>query len=294
MPGVDLSFPTLAIGGSIWIVAAAVALGFRHGIDWDHIAAITDITSTTAAIDQEETWLVGEPGLMLTDESHHGIGHVHSEAEVATAERRWMPGGTITIGPQVPSHPHMHGREEDGADSASTSLNGQMDAVGAFVHRQRPALVLGTMYALGHGGVVFVLGLAAILAREFLPGWIDPIMEKVVGVTLLFLAAYLFYSLYRFVRGGGEFHLRSRWMLALRQSATSSRLSARAYSSAPSATSMPLPAIRQAHCFRNRMIHGSGLRRVPGACDYNRGGRGQSACRGLRPGRVPACSYPTP
>ncbi|HET8943979.1 MAG TPA: hypothetical protein VFO59_04290 [Dehalococcoidia bacterium] len=209
MPVIDLQLPTLAIGGSIWIVAAAIALGFRHGIDWDHIAAITDITSTTAAIDQEEAWLVGEPGLMLTDESHHGIGHVHSEAQVATAERRWMPGGAITIGPQVPNHPHVHGPDEDGTGSP----NGQMDAVGAFVHRQRPALVLGTMYALGHGGVVFVLGLAAILAREFLPGWIDPIMEKVVGVTLLFLAAYLFYSLYRFVRGGGEFHLRSRWML---------------------------------------------------------------------------------
>jgi high-affinity nickel-transport protein len=69
------------------------------------------------------------------------------------------------------------------------------------------------MYALGHGGVVFVLGLAALLAREFLPGWIDPIMEKVVGVTLLFLAVYLFYSLYRFVRGGEDFQLRSRWML---------------------------------------------------------------------------------
>jgi UDP-2-acetamido-3-amino-2,3-dideoxy-glucuronate N-acetyltransferase len=31
------------------------------------------------------------------------------------------------------------------------------------------------MYALGHGAVVLVLGLTAILAREFLPDWIDPI-----------------------------------------------------------------------------------------------------------------------
>jgi high-affinity nickel-transport protein len=69
------------------------------------------------------------------------------------------------------------------------------------------------MYALGHGAVVLVLGLTAILAREFLPDWIDPIMERVVGVTLLFLAAYLFYSLYRYFRGEGDFQLRSRWML---------------------------------------------------------------------------------
>ena len=49
-------------------------LGIRHGIDWDHIAAITDITSSAAGdeVDDEE-WLVREPGLLLTDESHHAI-----------------------------------------------------------------------------------------------------------------------------------------------------------------------------------------------------------------------------
>ena len=34
---------------------------------------------------------------------------------------------------------------------------------------QRRALYLGTLYALGHGSIVIVLGLLAILAREFLP-----------------------------------------------------------------------------------------------------------------------------
>jgi|GEM_PF-3789977 len=28
------------------LVVAALALGLRHGIDWDHIAAITDITAS--------------------------------------------------------------------------------------------------------------------------------------------------------------------------------------------------------------------------------------------------------
>ena len=47
----------LAIGGgSIGIMAAALALGIRHGIDWDHIAAITDITSTTAAQPRQMRW----------------------------------------------------------------------------------------------------------------------------------------------------------------------------------------------------------------------------------------------
>jgi high-affinity nickel-transport protein len=69
------------------------------------------------------------------------------------------------------------------------------------------------MYALGHGSIVLVLGLVAILARQVLPDWIDPVMGRVVGITLLFLAAYLFYSLYRYFRGEGAFQMRSRWML---------------------------------------------------------------------------------
>ena len=39
------SFDPAAVG----ILVTGLVLGIRHGIDWDHIAAITDITSTTAA-----------------------------------------------------------------------------------------------------------------------------------------------------------------------------------------------------------------------------------------------------
>lgn len=85
--------------------------------------------------------------------------------------------------------------------------------IGAFVRRQRPALLLGTMYALGHGSIVVVLGLLALLARQILPDWLDPIMERIVGVTLIVLAVYLFFSIAQFFRGGAEFRLRSRWML---------------------------------------------------------------------------------
>src|SRR6476660_1030912 len=73
----------LAIGGvSLSLIGGALALGFRHGIDWDHIAAITDITSTSATPPTaREVRLMSEPGVLLTDESDHSNnpgGGVHS------------------------------------------------------------------------------------------------------------------------------------------------------------------------------------------------------------------------
>ncbi len=205
------ALPLLSIGGSIGIISAALALGIRHGIDWDHIAAITDITSTTAALEEEEAVLVREPGFMLTDESHHAIGHEHEDEKAMASVLAAVQTATAQAAdvhqhePLPLHHPHHHRH-----DGPMTQRHGSL---AVLLGRQRPALLLGTMYALGHGAVVLVLGLTAILAREFLPDWIDPIMERVVGLTLLFLAAYLFYSLYRFFRGEGDFQLRSRWML---------------------------------------------------------------------------------
>ena len=205
------ALPLLSIGGSIGIISAALALGIRHGIDWDHIAAITDITSTTAALDEEEAVLVREPGFMLTDESHHAIGHEHQDEGPATATIAVQTATAEAADahhhqPLPLHHPHHHQHE-------GLVPEPHRGGLATLLERQRPALLLGTMYALGHGAVVLVLGLTAILAREFLPDWIDPIMERVVGVTLLFLADCLFYSLYRYFRGEGDFQLRSRWML---------------------------------------------------------------------------------
>src|SRR5688500_17733097 len=96
----------VGLGGGVGIYTAAIALGIRHGIDWDHIAAITDITSATASVsDPEETWLIGEPGLQITDESHrehHGPHHDHehrtdlhaSHSNVATAVSAPGPAAT--------------------------------------------------------------------------------------------------------------------------------------------------------------------------------------------------------
>ena len=122
--------------------------GFRHGIDWDHIAAITDITST------------GRAG----DAPTQGVA-----------------------------------KESRGFLSAART--------------GRPVLFLSTMYVLGHAAMVVTLGSAALLAQAILPSWVDPILERVVGVTLLLLAAWVFYSLVQYLRGRAEFRLRSRWML---------------------------------------------------------------------------------
>src|SRR6266478_1189507 len=99
------------------------ALGFRHGFDWDHIAAITDITSTTSAS--------------------------HTEAE--------GPAGA-----PMPSHGHD------------------------------PVELRG--HALGHAFVVLVLGVAALLLGAVLPPWVDPILEKVVGLTLVLLGTWVLFS----------------------------------------------------------------------------------------------------
>ena len=52
---------------------------------------------------------------------------------------------------------------------------------------QVEAIRLGTLYALGHGAVVIALGLAALAFGALLPDWLDPIMGRVVGLTLVLL-----------------------------------------------------------------------------------------------------------
>ncbi len=108
----------------IALVATGVGLGMRHGIDWDHIAAISDVTGT---------------------------------------------------------------------------------------QQSRPrAFVMGSLYALGHAAVVVVLGILAIVLGAQLPDWVDGYMETIVGLTLIGLAAWIFWSMWK-TRGG--LVLKSRWML---------------------------------------------------------------------------------
>src|SRR2546425_8679159 len=172
---------TLGVGGSFGLIGAALALGFRHGIDWDHIAAITDITSTTAAAPgPSERWLTHEPGMMLTDESHHTLADSVEPADAdgaPSAVKTRVLTGSVALD-------HSHGPAGHFHRHADGDLPGeQLGGVAAFIERQRPALLLGTMYAVGHGAVVFALGITAILAKQILPDWIDSVMERVVGVT---------------------------------------------------------------------------------------------------------------
>lgn len=97
--------------------AGIVALGFRHGFDWDHIAAILDIVGTTSA------------------------------------QKR-----------------------------------------GSFLQQQWRAILLSFPYALGHGLVCLILGFLALKTRTLLPAWIDPIMESIVGMTLVFLGFWIIYG----------------------------------------------------------------------------------------------------
>jgi high-affinity nickel-transport protein len=82
-----------------------------------------------------------------------------------------------------------------------------------LLDEQKRAMLLGTLYALGHAAVVAVLGLLALSFGALLPDWVDTVMGPVVGATLVFLGVWVFVSLYQYARHGREFRLRSRWML---------------------------------------------------------------------------------
>jgi len=113
-------------GLGIGLLAGALLLGLRHGIDWDHIAAISDLSATQ--------------------------------------------------------------------DSP------------------RRGLIFGTIYAAGHGLVVFLIGLAAIAAGKSLPDWLDAAFGRIVGVTLVLLGAYVLWSL---LVHRDSFKMQSRWMLLI-------------------------------------------------------------------------------
>ncbi len=119
-------------------------------------------------------------------------------------------------------HDHPHGgrtemvvHESGGGAAVATMSSLATVRVGRtrLVKEQRHAMVLGTLYALGHASVVFALGMLALAFGAILPEWVDPIMARIVGFTLLFLGVWVFISLWQYLRNGTEFRLRSRWML---------------------------------------------------------------------------------
>ena len=133
------------------LLAGTAVLGFRHGFDWDHIAAITDITSTTTA----------------------------SHADLAIPAIAPMPPHAHDVGPA--EHDHSH--------TGASALHVLSES--RFAHEQRHAIGLASLYALGHASVVMVLGVIALAVGAILPAWVDPILERLVGVTLVLLGANL-------------------------------------------------------------------------------------------------------
>ena len=185
-PIVELLALATETPAGLGVLVTGLLLGIRHGIDWDHIAAISDVTSTTSAA------IVAEEAHLRTHADLGGHDHPH--------------GGE----PEVRAHTERSG---DGPGALLATPERPRRGLLGVLRVERQPVLLGTLYALGHALVVAVLGLAALLLGAALPDWIDPLMGRIVGVTLLLLGVYVFVSLYQFARHGTEFRLRSRWML---------------------------------------------------------------------------------
>jgi high-affinity nickel-transport protein len=171
----------------IGVLLTGFALGLRHGIDWDHIAAISDITSSTAAAGVAEA---------AHSEQHALVsGHHHGHGGAVELRMHDAGPGAATLAPAV-------------RGAATTPFRGRLGP------GQLEAIRLGTLYALGHGVVVIALGIAALSFGAILPDWLDPIMGRIVGLTLVGLGVWVLYSVYRYARGGETFRMRSRWMAA--------------------------------------------------------------------------------
>jgi len=175
-----------AAGAGGGLLVTGLLLGIRHGFDWDHIAAITDITSTTAT---------AQVGSQAHEAQHRSVVRGHEHGHGGAGELRAHDAGPAP-------------------DAVAVIVSGAGIPRGGLIAEQRHAIVLGTLYALGHGLVVGLLGLAALAFGALLPEWVDPIMGRIVGVTLLVLGVWVFFSLWQYARHGTEFRLRSRWMLA--------------------------------------------------------------------------------
>jgi high-affinity nickel-transport protein len=173
--------------GAIGLITTALVLGIRHGFDWDHLAAITDVTSTTSTADAAEL----DHEAVHEHTAEHRIEHRHTHGGPAELQAHGAP-------PEGTEQPHAHDDEPQAP---------------RFLTEQRRALLLGSLYALGHAAVVALLGTLALLFGAVLPDWVDEVMGPIVGATLLLLGIWVFVSLYQYARHGREFRLRSRWML---------------------------------------------------------------------------------
>ncbi len=122
---------------SLACITASFVLGLRHGADWDHIAAISDLVSVAKTCEKK------------------------SEKE----QPAWY------------------------------------------------SVTLATAYISAHAAAVLALGLLAVCFRRVLAPWIDGVMEKAVGLTLLILGVWVIYSFFDFIISKKQEPLKSRSVL---------------------------------------------------------------------------------
>jgi hypothetical protein len=178
----------MADPGIVGLAGLGIVLGLRHGIDWDHLAAITDITSA-AVTTEERARSEGDATVPARDPA------------VTTVPDRGAAG--LAAG-------RFDGLRLAGGEAAGGAV--VLDARDQRRREMRDGFALATIYALGHASLVVALGLLAIWAGALLPDWIDPLMGRIVGLTLLFLGCWIIYSLARY---GRDFRLQSRWMVLI-------------------------------------------------------------------------------
>lgn len=86
-------------------------------------------------------------------------------------------------------------------------------AIGDIVGSQKKVsqgLLYASLYALGHGMMVIVLGLLLLLVGQSIPESIDAIFGKIIGLTLILLGFYLLFSIFK---NRQNFKIKSKWML---------------------------------------------------------------------------------
>ncbi|WP_167568721.1 HoxN/HupN/NixA family nickel/cobalt transporter [Brevibacillus migulae] len=94
------------------------------------------------------------------------------------------------------------------------------DMVGAEKQRKRQ-LQMGIMYALGHGAIVLVIGMLAVMIGTKLPDSILHTMEFLVGLSLLVLGGFILWSIFQ-QREAYEYQ--SRWELIIQMVARMFRI----------------------------------------------------------------------
>ena len=186
----DLIGATAAIAPTavdLGVLLTGLLLGIRHGIDWDHIAAITDITSTTAAAGMADAAHAGQ---------HRDDPRPHATATAATREMRAHDAGPGGATPR-PALADAPGRRSDasccraratrsGSGRSTRSATAPSSSPSAWPpSRSGPCCPTGS-------------------TRSWAGSSASPSSPS---------ALWVMYSVYRYARAGERFRLRSRWML---------------------------------------------------------------------------------